>query len=212
MSVPVSPKIYHIVHIDRLASIINDGFLRCDSEVVKRSSSGTTIGMSSIKQRRLLRLLNSHSNLYVGDCVPFYFCPRSVMLYVISQANHFELSYRGSQNPIVHLEADLYQTVKLAKQNNLRWAFTRVNASASYAKDWCNLADLEKIDWDAVNASNWTNCKESKQAEFLIEKQFSWTLVSRIGVRTQLIREQANKIMKDAIHKPQVQIIPKWYY
>jgi hypothetical protein len=44
---------------------------------------GTTIGMDSIKQRRLTKSLNSHPDLRVGDCVPFYFCPRSVMLYNI---------------------------------------------------------------------------------------------------------------------------------
>lgn len=57
-------------------------------------------------------MLNSHPGLYVGQCVPFYFCPRSVMLYVIYCANHDELSYRGGQGPILHLEADLYETVR----------------------------------------------------------------------------------------------------
>jgi CxxC-x17-CxxC domain-containing protein len=38
--------------------------------------------MNKIKERRLKLPLSSHFNLFVGDCVPFYFCPRSVMLYV----------------------------------------------------------------------------------------------------------------------------------
>ena len=125
MSVPAASKIYHIVDVDRLPSIIDDGFLCCDREIERRSPPGTAIGMSSIKQRRLNELtLNSHPDLYVGDCVPFYFCPRSVMLYVIYQANHPELFYRGGQDPIIHLEADLRQTVEWAKLKNLRWAFT----------------------------------------------------------------------------------------
>ena len=210
--VPTDPKVYHIVHIDRLDSIVNDGYLWCDREIVNRSSPGTTIGMSGIKQRRLLRLLNSHSDLYVGDCVPFYFCPRSVMLYVIYQANHFELAYKGGQSPIIHLEADLHQTIKWAKQNSLRWAFTRVNAGASYSYDWCELADLKEIDWAAVHSRDWKNCKENKQAEFLIESRFPWELVSRIGLHKQQVREQANNILIAARHKPQVEIITNWYY
>ena len=210
--VPTNPKIYHIVHIDRLTSIIDDGYLWCDREVVNRSSPGTTIGMGGIKQWRLMRLLNSHSNLYVGDCVPFYFCPRSVMLYVISQANHIELSYRGGQDHIIHLEADLHLTTEWARQNNLRWAFTSVNASASYSDDWCELADLQKIDWDSVKASNWKNCKENKQAEFLIESRFPWELVARIGLRTRKVKEQVNDVLNSAPHKPQAEIITKWYY
>ena len=111
MIVPPNPKIYHIVHVDRLPSIIEDDQLWCDAEMVQRGETGTAIGMDKIKQRRLTKTLNSHTNLYVGDCVPFYFCPRSVMLYVIYRANHSQLSYRGGQGPIVHLEADLRQTV-----------------------------------------------------------------------------------------------------
>lgn len=210
--VPTDPKIYHIVHIDRLASIVNDGYLWCDREIVNRASPGTTIGMSGIKQRRLNLSLNSHPNMYVGDCVPFYFCPRSVMLYVLYQANHPELFYRGGQNPIIHLEADLRQTVTWANQNNLRWAFTLSNAGAYYFEDRCNLADLQEIDWVAVQAPKWKNCKENKQAEFLIESRFPWTLVSRIGLRTQQVRVQANEILKDALHRPPVEILTKWYY
>ena len=84
MLVPATPKIYHIVHVDRLSSIINDSFLWCDAEIVKRSPNGTTIGISGIKQRRLELTLINHPGLHVGDCVPFYFCPRSVMLYVVT--------------------------------------------------------------------------------------------------------------------------------
>ena len=36
--VPTEPKIYHIVHVDRLASIISDGYLWSDAEARKRGS------------------------------------------------------------------------------------------------------------------------------------------------------------------------------
>jgi hypothetical protein len=74
-------KIYHIVHIDKLQSIINSGGLLSDSEVIREGLNGTNIGMNSIKQRRLTELrLDTYPDLFVGQCVPFYFCPRSVML------------------------------------------------------------------------------------------------------------------------------------
>jgi len=134
------------------------------------------------------------------------------MLYLIYQANHPELSYRGGQIPIIHLEADLQQTVNWADHNNLRWAFTLSNAGASYFEDRCDLEKLNEVNWEAVQALNWQGCKEGKQAEFLIEKQFPWRLVSRIGLHTQTVKEQANDILKDALHKPQVEIITQWYY
>ena len=80
MLVPTEPKIYHIVHADRLFSVIADGHLWCDARIMRDGAPGTAIGMNSIKQRRLTNALQSHPGLHVGDCVPFHFCPRSVML------------------------------------------------------------------------------------------------------------------------------------
>ncbi len=213
MPIPAEPKIYHIVHVDRLPSIIADGWLWCDAEIVRRSPPGTTIGMNGIKQRRLNELtLTSHPDLHVGDCVPFYFCPRSIMLYLIQQANHPELVYRGGQGPIVHLEADLRQTVAWAEGRGQRWAFTISNAGARYFEDRCDLAQLGEIDWNAVQARDWQQYKEGKQAEFLIERQFPWELVSRIGVRSQQVYGQVTTALQAAAHKPRIEMKPDWYY
>lgn len=121
MPVPLHPKIYHIVHVDRLASIVADGFLWSDAIMVERQGAGTTIGMSNIKARRLNELcLSCHPDLHVGQCTPFYFCSRSVMLYLIYRRNE-DLAYKGGQEPIIHLEADLHAAIEWAQQNSLRW-------------------------------------------------------------------------------------------
>jgi len=78
--------------------VISDGALFCDAEIVRLAEGlrerdmGADIGMATIKQRRLRLHLTSHPGLRVGDCVPFYFCPRSMMLYVIYRAGDPELS------------------------------------------------------------------------------------------------------------------------
>ena len=156
--------------------------------------------------------LGSHPDLRVGACVPFYFCPRSVMLYVIRQANHPQLSYRGGQAPIVHLEADMRSTVAWAEDRDLRWAFTLSNAGARYFEDRSDLGQLDEIDWNAVRAREWRDCKDGKQAEFLIEQWFSWTLVSRIGVMSQQIGQEAAAALEAAAHRPPVEIRREWYY
>ena len=209
---PTNPKIYHIVHVDRLPSIVSDSFLWSDGEVQRRARPGTTIGMSTIKQRRLSNSLESYPGLLVGDCVPFYFCPRSVMLYVISQRNHPQLAYRGGQDPIVHLEADLREVVDWADAEGRRWAFTLSNAGSRYFEDRSDLAQLDEIDWKAVRARDWRGCKDRKQAEFLVEREFPWMLVRRIGVRSQDIYEQVRQAIQPATHQPNIQIIRQWYY
>lgn len=212
MPIPAQPKIYHIAHVDRLPHIITAGYLYSDAHMQMQQGMGTTIGMSTIKARRLTLGLSSHPALRVGDCVPFYFCSRSVMLYLFYQNNHPDITYRGGQDPIVHLEADLYAVTAWADQNQKRWAFTTSNAGAYYFDDYCSIDALDSIDWEAVEARDWRSCKEGKQAEFLLEQHFPWTLVERIGVKSDAIQQQVNMALRDAAHKPPATVIPNWYY
>lgn len=218
MPVPARPKIYHIVHADRLASIVADGCLWSDAMMVQRRGVGTNIGMSDIKARRLNELsLSCHPDLRVGHCTPFYFCSRSVMLFLIHRRNE-ELTYKGGQNPIVHLEADFYTAIEWARQNKQRWAFTLSNAGAYYFEDSADAAKLEDINWDAVHARQWSGngipsaVKEGKQAEFLIERSFPWHLVERIGVHSQRIVTMVSDAMRGAAHRPKIEIMRDWYY
>ena len=216
--VPIQPKIYHIVHVDRLASIVADGNLWSDAEARMRGVSGTTIGMNTIKHYRLNNPLASHPGLRVGDCVPFYFCPRSVMLFVIHKRNNPELAYQGGQGPIVHLEVDLRQAVDWANASSRRWAFTSSNAGARYFEDYSDLGQLARIDWDAVQARWWSGpaieptVQDRKQAEFLVEGSFPWELVSRIGIQSQNIYAKVQTALQGAVHRPPVEIKGDWYY
>ena len=134
------------------------------------------------------------------------------MLYMIDKANHPDLDYRGGQGPIVRLEADLHETVEWANRKERRWAFTLSNAGSSYFKDRCDLAQLDEIDWDAVRARHWRDCKEKKQAEFLVETSFSWTLIRRVGVCNAETRSKAAGALQTADHQPPVTTQRGWYY
>ena len=115
------------------------------------AKNGATIGMSDIKTLRLNQLtLQSHADLHVGECVPFYFCTRSIMLYLIYRGNDPQLNYRGGQEPIIHLECDLNASVAWAQANSRSWAFTLSNAGSVYFEDRDDLALLHEINWNAV--------------------------------------------------------------
>ncbi len=66
------------------------------------------------------------------------------MLFVIYRANHPELDYRGGQQPIVHLEADLHRVIAWVEDEGRRWAFSLSNAGAAYAKFRASLDKLER--------------------------------------------------------------------
>ena len=189
-----------------------DGALWCDSAMRGRDDEGTTIGMNHIKDRRLRLELATHPGLHVGDCVPFYFCPRSVMLYKIHRANDQDLTYREGQSPIVHLEIDLNRAVDWANANGRRWTITSSNASSRYFEAYSTLNDLHKLDWDAISATGWQGRQDVKQAEWLVEHSLPWDLVDRVGVISPLVGRQVTNIMREFQHHPVVQIMLGWYY
>jgi hypothetical protein len=206
--------IYHITHVDRLSTIAIEGNLLADRVMSERGDPTLVIGMQSIKTRRLTLPVRCHPGDCVGDYVPFYFCPRSVMLYVIHRANHPELTYRGGEEPIVHLEADLHEVIAWAEANAQRWAFTLSNAGASYAEFRSDVNELEQLNWLAIGANDWRDpdVREGKQAEFLLHGAFPLSLVRRIGVKTEATRERVNVALATVPDRPPIDIVPNWYY
>ena len=211
MPAPANPKIYHIVHVDKLASIAVDECLWSDVELESKAAPGTVIGMNHIKARRKKTSLPSFPDLKVGECVPFYFGPRAVMLYMMHVKNA-ELAYKGGQEPIVHLVSDLHATVAWANAEGHRWAFTLSNAGSYYFEDRTDLGQLNDLNWDAITANYWSAVREAKQAEFLIEGHFPWHLVEEIAVHNKQVGNEAVKAIAHAAHRPGVKIRPTWYY
>jgi len=211
---PPQPKIYHITHVDNLPSIIADGGLVSDAAMIARGGPAAVIGLSAIKQRRLQLSVDCRPGDCVGDYVPFYFCPRSIMLYVICCANHPDLSYRGGQGPITHLEADLHEVVAWADSQHRRWAFSLSNAGAIYAQFRANMDDLGELNWPAIAATDFRSAevKEGKQAEFLVRDFFPWNLVRRIGIHSIGIKPRVDAALSRTKHRPNLEIRPEWYY
>ncbi len=211
---PSNVRIYHITHVSNLESIIREGYLLSDSLMIARGTKTASIGMQPIKKRRLGLSVKCHPNDMVGDYVPFYLCPRSVMLYIISRRNHPDLVYRGGQEPIVHLEAEFMESVDWANAECHRWAFTLSNAGASYTEFRNRIEQLNEIDWKTVRSNDFSNplVKEGKQAEFLIHRFFPWCMVRRIGVKSPSVLQRVLRILIGVSHKPVVEILPEWYF
>lgn len=213
-SIPTSPKIFHITHIDNLERMIRDGFLWSDAKRIEHGMECELVGMSEIKRRRLEELeVSCHQGTKVGEYVPFYFCPRSIMLYILYRGNHSDISYRGGQEPILHLQVDLNAAINWANSNDVPWAFSDRNAGARFANFYNDSDDLTNINWSAIEATVFRDMliKEGKQAEFLTYKSFPWELVEHIGVSNSRIRDQVIERLGEA-SSTQVSIERDWYY
>jgi hypothetical protein len=206
---PEPTSIFHITHVDNLPSVVADGGLLSDVEMEARGAPHRAVGMSAIKQRRIRLPVKCHPGDVVGEYVPFYFCPRSIMLYLLHMANHPELTYRGGQGPIVHLQLDLHRAAAWAEEAGVRWAFTLANAGAEYAPFRDRLDQLDDVSWSSVAADDFRDphVKEGKQAEFLIQRFVPWELVERVGTR-----DRAEEAIAGADHRPAVDIQPRWYF
>ena len=212
---PKNPKIYHITHISNLDTILGDKVLWSDAKRLELGLDCEIVGMSEIKRRRLEELdVKCHSGTMVGEYVPFYFCPCSIMLYILHMGNHPGIDYREGQGPIIHLQADLKAAVKWATDNRIRWAFSDINAATYVAQFYDDLSQLNNvINWSAVEATDWRDAaiQEYKQAEFLTYESFPLGLVEKIGACNRRIRDQVIKKLGNRA-SPEVSIERNWYY
>lgn len=206
-----SHQIFHITHLSNLASVIDSGGLMSDSQVRTNEIAHTRIGYEHIKARRLRRAVTVASKGFLGDYVPFNFCPRSVMLYVIHIGN--VPGYDGGQDQVLHFVS----TIERATQIGTPWAFTDRHADVDYALYFDKLSQLDKVDWQAVAANQWggpgrDQIKERKQAEFLVHNRFPWEAILKIGVKSQEVADAVKAAIRSSPHKPDVVIQPGWYY
>ncbi len=215
VSVPPSPKIYHITHIDNLPNISANMGLVSDATRIARGLSCSLVGMSTIKERRLKEIeVSCHPKTMVGEYVPFYFCPRSIMLYMLYMGNHPDISYKGGQQPIIHLQADFHKVINWANLNRVNWAFSNGNAGSRLTNFYNQSSKLNEIDWDAVASTDFRDpkIKEGKQAEFLMFDAFPWTLIEKIGIINSTIATTVKTTLANVTHKPVVAVEPNWYF
>ena len=136
---------------------------------INSNSSFVPIGDRSLISRRNSYLLSNRKKL--GDYIPFYFGPRTPMLYVVQKG--FNMVVPTLAENIVYCITSVQKIIDL----NLEFVFTDGHAvdsfTALYNKD--NINDLDELlDWVAINGKYWNDendldRKRRKEAEFLVE-------------------------------------------
>lgn len=205
-------NIYHITSIQNFATILSEGGLWCDRVVVQRQLAHVSIAHQHIKDRRLHKQVPCNPGGSVADYVPFYFAPRSPMLFVIHKGG--VEGYQGGQAPILHLVS----SVEIVQSNGIPFVFTDGHAEMDISQFYSNPKDLEKIDWEVMQSTYWNDTNEDgdrkrrRQAEFLVQHFFPIELIKMIGVFDHATARMVSGLLQSFENKPGIQVMRAWYY
>lgn len=208
----MTTHLYHITHYENLKTIIKEGGLWCEAKRAERDIGCINIAYITLKDRRSRRSVSCGPGGTLSDYVPFYFAPRSPMLYVINKGQ--VEGYQGGEEPVVHLVT----TIEKVQQASLPFVFTDGHAVMTISSFFEDLDDLRYIDWEVMKSKYWNDTPQypdrsrRRQAEFLVHQFVPWDLFIGVGARTPEISKLVNEILSDAHHKPPVKEKRDWYY
>jgi prepilin-type processing-associated H-X9-DG protein len=202
--------IYHITHIDNLPSILKSDGLLANSKLKK--TDYIDIAHGHIQDRRAITLVPCSVGGCLHDYIPFYFAPRSPMLYAIHRGN--VQKYKDGQNQVIYLVSE----AEIIASNKLNFVFTDGHAAVDLSEFYDKLNDLCNIDWNIMKANYWANTNEDndrtrrRQAEFLVHQFCHWTLIQEVSVIDSIIEQQVKKILQNFNLQTPVKMKPSWYY
>ncbi len=204
--------IYHITHIRNLPNILKDNGLWCDRLATQRGLAFVNIAHPHIKERRMQKQVPCAPGGCVADYVPFYFAPRSPMLYAIHRRN--VAAYQEGQALILHLVS----TVEAVQTAGIPFVFTDGHAEMDLSRFFTSLTALNQVDWDVMKSRYWNDTpqdgdrKRRRQAEFLVQRFFPFNLFHAIGVMNQTVADQVRALIPLEMPVPVIRLEPAWYY
>ena len=150
---------------------------------------------------------------YVADYVPFYFAPRSPMLFKLAKGG--VPTYTEGQDPLIYLVA----TVEAVVQAGLRYLFSDGNCAAAVTQMSGDLALRESmVDWAVMRARMWSNTAEDpdrmrrRMAEFLVHERVPLRCMAGTAVRTEQMKERVDETLTAHGVTLPVRVRRNWYY
>lgn len=210
---PSQHLIMHFTHVRNLPGVLAAGCLNADSVVDRESALGAEAADPSIKAtRRTIRVPLAPFGC-VADYVPFYFAPRSPMLYKLAKGG--VPTYSDGQDPLVYLVS----TTETIAQAGLRYLFSDGNCASAITQFADDLRLLDSmVDWEIMDAQMWNNTADDpdrrrrRMAEFLVHGRVPAALLAGIAVRTQGVLEQVNGILAAHGAALPARARPGWYF
>ena len=151
---PENTKLFHITHIRNLTGIVQNGFLLAQSQVHAEKIGFTNIAHSTLQQRRATTQVPCGPGATLHHYVPFYFAPRSPMLYTINQGN--VEGYNEGQRPVLHLMTSIEKVLEAG----LEFVFSDGQGIMAFTEFYDYLRDLCHIDCELIRAKYWADTEK----------------------------------------------------
>jgi hypothetical protein len=206
--------VYHITHIDNISGIVARRNLYPDNAAASGEFVVTDIGMPSIKARRRTTQVPCGPGGTPADYVPFYFGPRSPMLFSISKGN--VPTYQEGQASVVYLVT----TVGAVRSAGLSAVFTEGNAGAGFVtfREDEPLQLEAAVDWPLMKQRYWFDTPDDpgranrRQAEYLVHGSVPISLIRWAGAMTDEVAGSLRTAFASASLTVDVRVVPGWYY
>lgn len=208
-TVPDPIEVYHFTHLRNLPGIVVEG-IHSDTTCRREQLTQVEIGSNDIRERRLrLHVGPVGPGGCVGDYVPWYFGPRSPMMFTLGKNNY---AYQQGFDEVVYLVS----SVPTMGDLGCEWIASDRNAALSLAVFTDDERDLdEHISWDVIKTRYWTDYVDGgdlRAAEFLVHDSVPWEAVELIATKTTTTKAKVERLIADHRHCPPVTVSPGWYF
>lgn len=132
--------IYHFTHAKNLDEILNAGQLHCKAKL-PTGIQLVNVSHQNLQEKRRNKPVGCYPGGILHDYVPFYFAPRSPMMYVISKGG--VAGYNSNTTPLIYLVS----SVERVQEARLDFAFTDGHPIMALSRFYNDPVDLSKVDW-----------------------------------------------------------------
>lgn len=198
------------MHYKNLPFILKNG-IHCPTSDIQ-DPNFIQIGFPSLINQRITREVPVEPFGTLADYVPFYFCVKSPMLYVITMGNDPEV-IKTPADEIVYIVS----TVERPEELKVMYVFTDRHAKLNYTRFYNKYEDLDKLQWGIIKSDRWgsqygTERKEIKQAECLIYRMMPLEGIIGLGVKTETMYNIIKQMVKECKVDIPVKIKSEWYF
>lgn len=204
--------IYHITDAANVTSIFTSGGLWATNKLKQNNVAHHDIAYARIQERRARVPVPCGPRGNLHDYVPWYFAPRSPMLYVIHRGQVPQ--YQNGQRRIVHLVS----SIDLVQKAEVPFVFCDGHAAVQLTNFYTDVEDLVQVDWQVMKSRQWDDTREDndrlrrRQAEFLVHDFCPCRLLCGIGVMNEDVQAEVEGYLRHAGHELRVAVRPNWYY